>query len=268
MSISKIRENARKALSGKWGKGALITLAYLAFFFVVGFIVGLLGEESLIGSLADLASSIIQVPLVLGLSYAFIKLKRNEEVKAFDYLTLGFSNFGRAWKIGLRTLLKLIKPFLCLIGSILLISLSSGIIIYNSALTVTGSDGGLEIVFLILMLVGLVSYVVSLIYIVIASLLYSLTTYIAYDNPDMTALEITNKSAQMMKGNRGKLFGLELSFIGWAILAICSLGIGYLWLLPYMQVAVVCFYEHLSGKNEDTDPVDNSEENVDAITEM
>ena len=267
MSISKIRENARKALSGKWGKGALITLAYLAFFFVAGFIVGLFGEESTIGALVDLASSIIQVPLVFGLSYVFIKLKRNEEVKAFDYLTLGFSNFGRAWGIGLRSLLKLIKPFLCVIGSLLLMFVPSGLVVYNAALLTDGGKG-LAIVCLILMLVGFVAYIASLVYLAITSLLYSLTTYIAYDNPDMTALEVANKSAQMMKGNRGKLFGLELSFIGWAILAVCSLGIGYLWLLPYMQVAVVCFYEHLLGKNETTDSVENFENNTDAITEM
>ena len=266
MSISKIRENARKALSGKWGRGALITLAYLAFFFVVGLVVALLGEESIIGSLVDLASSIIQVPLVLGVSYSFIKLKRNEEVKAFDYLTLGFSNFGRAWGIGLRSLLKLVKPVLCAIGSIVLVVVSSGIAV-NSALLADG-DKGLALVCLILMLVGMVAYIVSLVYLVIKSLLYSLTTYIAYDNPDMTTSEIVDKSAQMMKGNRGKLFVLELSFIGWAILAVISLCIGYLWLLPYMEVALICFYEYLLGKSENTYSVDNVTENADTITEM
>lgn len=258
MSISKIRENARVALKGKWGKGACIVLAYLAFAFVVGLVIGLLSEESLIGSLIDLAYSIIQVPILFGLSYAFIKLKRDEEVKAFDFLSLGFSNFGRAWKIGLREVLKLILPLIVLVISIVI--LVGGIVYATSAVMSGGSaepSTGL-------LLLGAVLYIVSIIWFVVRSLLYSLTVYVAYDNPNMSSLEVVNESARMMKGNRGKIFLLSLSFIGWAILTVFTLGIGYLWLMPYMIVAEVCFYEHLLGKNENN----NSEDNAEVITEM
>ena len=50
-----------------------------------------------------------------------------------------------------------------------------------------------------------------------------------------------------MKGNRGNYFLLELSFIGWAILSVLTLGIGFLWLAPYMSVASVCFYDRIIG---------------------
>ena len=63
-------------------------------------------------------------------------------------------------------------------------------------------------------------------------------------------LEVVNESEKMMNGNRGKIFLLSLSFIGWAILATLTLGIGFLWLMPYMIVAEVCFYEYLLGKKE------------------
>ena len=108
MNISSIREDARKALAGKWGKGALITLAYFAFYFAIGFVQGLFEEESLIANLIGIATTVIQIPITLGVIYAFIKLKRDEEVKAFDFLDIGFSNFGKAWKITLRTALKMI----------------------------------------------------------------------------------------------------------------------------------------------------------------
>jgi uncharacterized membrane protein len=52
-----------------------------------------------------------------------------------------------------------------------------------------------------------------------------------------------------MKNNRGKLFGLQLSFIGWAILATLTLGIGYLWLMPYLQFALIAFYKFVNGDN-------------------
>ena len=257
MNISKIRENARVALTGKWGKGACITLAYLAVSFAIGLIIGLF-EDSMIADLLDIVSSIIQVPIAFGLSYAFIRLKRDEEVKAFDFLNLGFSNFGRAWKIGLREILKVILPLIGLIISIVL--LAGSMIGLNASLTLGGTG---EVSFG-LMIAGIVLYIASIIWFVVRSLLYSLTTYVAYDNPNMSSLEVVNESERMMKGNRGKIFLLSLSFIGWLILALFTLGIGCLWLLPYMIVAEVCFYEHLLGKNENN----NSDDNVEAIKEM
>lgn len=260
MSISKIRENAREALNGKWGKGACIVLAYLAFAMLMGFIggigEGIFGEESLMTTLLSIGTTIVQVPVVFGLTYSFIKLKRNEEVKAFDYVKLGFSNFGRAWKITLRTALKMILPILLVIISGILII--GGIIVYINS----GAYSLAELP--IMFSVGLVLYVVAMVFAVVVGLLYTLTTCIAYDNPNMTSLEVVNESARLMRGNRGKVFLLDLSFIGWAILTIFTLGIGYLWLLPYMEVALICFYEHLLGKNENND----SDSNVDAIREI
>jgi len=263
MKISKIRENARTALAGKWGKGVSITLGYVAFAFLLGIILGIFegifGEDSLIANLLGIATSIIQVPIVLGLGYAFIKLKRNEEVGAFDFVDLGFSNFGRAWKLALRSLIKLIVPFILLIISAIIISFS---MVSFSAFVLSGE---VNATFGGLLIIGFVLYIVAAIWLAVRSLLYSLTTYIAYDNPNMSSLDVVNESARMMKGNRWKIFLLELSFIGWAILAVFSFGIGYLWLLPYMQVAFVCFYEYLVGKNEVISNV--AEENVEAITE-
>ena len=46
-----------------------------------------------------------------------------------------------------------------------------------------------------------------------------------------------------MKGKKGDYFVLMLSFIGWAILACFTFGIGMLWLYPYIQVSLVSFYE-------------------------
>lgn len=245
MRISKIRESAREALTGKWSKGALITLAYLAIFFAIGLIQGAFEENSVMPNLLGIAMTIIEVPISLGVVYAFMKLKRGEEVKAFDFLNLGFSNFGRAWKITLRTFLKLILPVIVIVVGILMIT---GSAVYLTAEAIMGGSGEGS---LLIMVVGLIIYIAALIWCMVRGLLYSLTLYVAYDNPNMTSLEVVNESAKMMKGNRWKIFLLELSFIGWAILGIFTLGIGYLWLVPYMQVALVCFYEHLLGKTED-----------------
>ena len=54
----------------------------------------------------------------------------------------------------------------------------------------------------------------------------------------------------MMKGHKFDLFWLYLSFIGWGILCIFTLGIGLLWLVPYMQTAQSSFYEDVKADYE------------------
>ena len=76
MKAFQIRENARTALAGKWGKGALITLAYMAIFFAIGLVSGMFGEEALVASLFDIATYVIQVPIIFGLACAYVKLKK------------------------------------------------------------------------------------------------------------------------------------------------------------------------------------------------
>lgn len=74
---------------------------------------------------------------------------------------------------------------------------------------------------------------------------YGMTAYILKDEPELTFNGAIEKSMQMMEGNKMKLFMLDLSFIGWALLAILTVGIGFLWLIPYMQESRAAFYEDL-----------------------
>ncbi len=82
---------------------------------------------------------------------------------------------------------------------------------------------------------------------ILAAYSYAMAPYILAENPNMTAREAITASKEMMRGNRWRLFCLGFSFIGWAILAALTLGIGTLWLRPYEEVAQAAFYRDLSG---------------------
>ena len=82
---------------------------------------------------------------------------------------------------------------------------------------------------------------------IMASYSYAMTDYILAENPELTAEEAIEKSKAMMEGNRWRLFCLEISFIGWGFLSLLTLGIGGLWLTPYMEAAVASFYREVSG---------------------
>jgi uncharacterized membrane protein len=85
---------------------------------------------------------------------------------------------------------------------------------------------------------------------IVKGLGYSMAFYIMYDNPEIKPLEALKKSQIMMKGHKGELFLLELSFIGWALLCILTLFIGLLWLYPYMSLSLTNFYENLKRSQE------------------
>ena len=233
MPPSELRKEAREVLKGKWGKAVCIVLAFLAVSMVVGFIQGFLEEGSLIYKLIELALFIIEIPLSFGLLITFTKFKRNEEVHAFDFIKEGFSRFVKAWGIWFHTFIRVLLPIICLVLVYLLLILL-GIVnnISNSNLVLT--------------ILGIALFIATIIYVASRVLLYVIAYNISYDNPNLSSKECVKQSELFMKGNRGNYFMLELSFIGWAILSLFTLGIGMLWLMPYMQVATICFYERVS----------------------
>lgn len=102
-----------------------------------------------------------------------------------------------------------------------------------------------------LLLVGIFSILWSLLLFVpgiVKGLAYSQTLYILIDNPELRPIDAIKESQQLMQGYKMQLFTLYLSFIGWAILSILTLGIGFLFLIPYYNLTIANFYLEL--KNE------------------
>ena len=75
---------------------------------------------------------------------------------------------------------------------------------------------------------------------------YAMTPYIMTDHPEMTAKEAISASKALMDGHKFELFCLHFSFFGWMVLCIFTLGIGNLFLTPYMNAAEAAFYRQLT----------------------
>jgi len=82
---------------------------------------------------------------------------------------------------------------------------------------------------------------------IIAALSYSMAFFIVAEDSSITPMEAIDKSKKMMDGYKMKLFFMGLRFLGWALLCILTLGIGFLWLIPYMQVSVAKFYDDVKN---------------------
>ena len=83
---------------------------------------------------------------------------------------------------------------------------------------------------------------------IIACYRYAMASFILAENPHMTASEVLRESARMMEGNKWRLFCLQLSFLGYRLLSLLTLGIAELWFAPYVGQAKAQFYHHVSGR--------------------
>ncbi len=259
MISSEIRTEARKSLQGKWFSGVLIIFIYLLFSLLVSYFIGKM--DTSISLLLNIIYFIITIPISFGFTISMMKLKRYEKVGPFDFLKDGFANFSRSWAITGHILLKLIGyivvAILGLLVAVFSLEVTSISAIFSNSLDVSSLTGTT----LIICLVGFLLYIVPLILMIPKSFLYVLSIFIGYDNPDLTAKEAVEKSAELMNGNRWRYFCLSLSFIGWAILSVFTLYIGLFWLIPYMEVSFVVFYEELAGKIDSNPVVVNTDEN-------
>lgn len=105
--------------------------------------------------------------------------------------------------------------------------------------------------FLLALLTALFTVLWSLLLIIpgiVAGYSYAMAPYIMEEDPGMGPREAIRSSKDMMRGHKMELFLLDLSFIGWALLSILTLGIGYFWLTPYQEASRAAFYRNLSPK--------------------
>ena len=128
-----------------------------------------------------------------------------------------------------------------------------------------GAIAGVSVAFVIGFLLVFIVYIVFIVMFVRKSLLYALSYYIAVKNEGIEAKDAVLESERLMTGNRGRLFCLMLSFIGWSILIAFVSGVlgiastllasiasyaGSIILMPYITFSILAFYRDLEEEKE------------------
>lgn len=229
MTSKEIKELSKKQLAGNWKIPVIITLAYTILSYLSSKILD--NSSSLIGiSLGFIILFSIEVWVTIGLPKFYLKLiERNGEVDFKDVLT---------------TTSQIKKAFLYNI----MVSLISFIFIILGICSITGiivlkNYKGWESSIYSLAVMAIFSLLIS-IYIAFHFSI-SLVPYLIVEKEEIGVVEAIYTSMKMMKGNKTKLFILQISFIGWGILSLFTLGIGALWLGPYMLLSQANFYKDI-----------------------
>ena len=127
MKISDINEATKKSFHGNFGKVVLGMLVYLAFFIVIQVLSQAAVVHPLLNLIIAVCTIVVLVPVGYGLTYMLINVKDGKTISPFDFFTLGFSNFGRAWQMAGGLLLKVLAPMLLMLVSFFMIGFGFGL---------------------------------------------------------------------------------------------------------------------------------------------
>lgn len=80
---------------------------------------------------------------------------------------------------------------------------------------------------------------------IVKSYAYSMAYYVKLDHPDYGWKACIDESRRLMNGHKWEKFVLDLSFLGWILVGALCLGVGTLWVTPYMAATEAQFYEYV-----------------------
>lgn len=222
LANGEITRSARASLKGQWGLAVGGMLLYMLVVIVASSI-------PIVNTVAPL---LIGGPMMLGLAMLFLSVSRRADPRV-NRLFDGFSQFGAALGAYL-----LVAVFVMLWALPLMIG--GGVALFY-VIRQGGDGSAAEFPVWLGLLLALLTLPV-----IVATFRYAMTFYALADDAECGPLEAIRRSARMMKGNKWKFFMLNLRFFGWAILALFTLGIGYLFLSPYMMTAMARFYDDVA----------------------
>lgn len=178
-------------------------------------------------------SAFVGMPLAVGKNRAF--LENRVGVPGFSGLLFPFKNnylriVGGMFTTKLFTTLPMVIAYVVLFAAVGIGALSYTI--------------DIELLFIVLMAVMLVGLVIS----IVLEYRWRLVPWLLAENPSLTGTEARRISAAVTHGEKWNIFVLDLSFLGWAILALIPLGWGFLLLNPYIEATNAELYTALRAK--------------------
>lgn len=236
---SELKRLSREQLNGHWGIaiGAnllmqMITSALLMPFYFLLILTGGRTVQYITYMIAAFIIAAVSIVIQCGILRMYFGFARGEEVS----IGMMFAEFSK-------------RPFRYMLGYLLLMLIEMVCIMPGTICFSVGLVGGTFLAIAI----GAALYLVGTVIMIIVALRFSQVFIILLEHSEMGVMEAFHRSVELMEGNLGRLFYIELSFIGLALLGLLSCGIGMLWVTPYMMQVSVNFYRSLTGELDGTE---------------
>lgn len=97
-------------------------------------------------------------------------------------------------------------------------------------------------------LVALALSIVGCVLTVFVETTFGLTYFVLIDNENLSATDAIKATLELIKKHKGRFLYLQLSFGGMYLLAALTLGLGILWVQPYVMQTSTLFYLDVKGE--------------------
>ena len=233
LSSKELKRQARETLNNRYGLPMLAFLLTQVIVMAISLPFDFMlptnpnTSQLLIYTLTTFIISLLSIVLSCGLIKIHLHMARKEETKLGD-LFYFFSH----------------RPDRFLLAGLLMIGIVFLLMLPAFALTIFSIFSHSDI----LLMVMAVVWIITIVILIPVSFSFSLIYYILIEKPEDSLIEIFKESRQLMKGNKWRLFYVNLSFMGMNILSLLSFGLGLLWVGPYMNQTLVEFYRNVIGE--------------------
>ena len=245
---AELKANAKEVLRRSYWESVVAVLVCGAISIGVSLVSSIVPLGALFGML------FLMMPLTVGLNFFFMQNQiapsRMQNIfyafKSGGYMKIVGSMawmylFLMLWSMigGIGFIILIIKGITSILPNFLTDSLAPGWPFIGGSLPV------IDVSWVPALIVSGVIYLAGMIIAYIKSLSYSMTAYILTDNPFIGYERALKLSMAMTNGQKWEIFVLYLSVIGWGLLALLTLGIGFLFLAPYVASTSAALYVKL-----------------------
>ncbi|EGT3616847.1 DUF975 family protein [Clostridium perfringens] len=244
MTRKEIKSIAKSKLKGRWFNIVLLTLIIALIEFGVNQIIG--RTDGVVSTVLRIVNNFLLMPAITatGIIYT-IKFVKSDKIIPLGEAIPAVKTWGRFIMAMLVTMIFSIPIWIFVfIANIILVfsvtSLHNAMLMGQSAINPVIALWGIILVMIIF---------VALLAVILGILLFPLPYLMAEE--DCGIWEAVKKSFSIMNGHRWELFVMGLSFLGWIVLSLLTLGIGLLWLLPYIQVTLRVYYLSITGRENE-----------------
>lgn len=233
MSSPELKASAKARLRAVSSIVTGATAIYYGIAFFMGFFISFLPVDTasavglILSFIFNLVSAIISGMLGAGYQYLFLKLYCGQRISSNDVFYAFGHHTGKV--LGLSAVMAAIStvpliPFTYFTG--------------RYAASLKSMDMALAFFFL----------TPAVIISTLAKIVYSQLYYLMLDFPDYNVRELFRRSRLLMRGHKGRLFYIIVSFLPLELLGIMTCGVGLLWVYPYKQAVITEFYLDLVSK--------------------
>ena len=224
---SQLKAISRSALDGNWGLPIAANLLLFAISFpIIFFITFFTNTATTTGTITSefltYAVSLFISLFSAGITKMTLNISRKQSYSMKDMLYVFHHNADRFLIVGLV---------------ITVISFITGL-----PVMVMSMNSNIPVSFIVFF------SVFDLIISVIIDLFLGLSIYLLLDNPEMGAVDSMKESIRLMKGNKGRSLYITLSFLPLAFASVFTCYIGFIWLIPYIDMTTANFYRDIIGE--------------------